>query len=419
MSRTSRRLGQVAAVLMLGALMAACGGSGGSGGGGSSGKVGKVTQAIIGPLSGSFAFVGQWIVYGAQAGAYEVNHNGKVLGQKVSTIEADTAGDPVDAVPAWQRLASQHPTYEIGPTALTVQALLKLYDPAKMPDFTIAGSTELDNMNQAYVYRTGPSDSTLAEAMAAYAIHKHLDRALLIFDTGVSSQTLIPPLKTGYVAHGGKIVDNLALTPGQSSYLTELSQAFSTNPDCILMQLDPATSATVFSDMKELGHLNIPVIDTDNGTNIKVAQGMGLPTAAKLLTGMEATTPSGPAFREFLKVYKSVHHTSKYLPSSPSVYDGVVIAALAMTEAKSTDPSVWNKDVLKVSNPPGVACYTYSACVKDIRAGKQINYQGASGPEDFNSHHNSFGSGWTVVKWTTSGKLSPVYTVAPSVIAKY
>lgn len=416
MKRISSGVGRAAAVATLAALMAACGASGvGSG----SGKVGKVTMSILAPLSGSFAFVGQWIVYGAQAGAYEVNHNGGVLGQKINTIEADTAGDPVDAVPAWHRLEAQHPTFQIGPTALEVEAVLKLYDPAQLPDFTIAGSTELDNMNESYVYRTGPSDSTLAEAMAAYAIHKHLDHALLIFDNGVSSQTLIPPLEHGYLAHGGKIVDNLALTPDQSSYLSELSQAFSKNPDCILMQLDPATSATVFSDMKELGHLNIPVIDTDNGTNIAVANGMGLPTAAQLLTGMEATTPSGPAFREFLSAYNSVHHTSKYLPSSPSVYDGVVIAALAMTMAKSTDPSVWNKYVLKVSNPPGVACYTYASCVKDLKAGKKINYQGASGPEDFNSHHNSFGSGWTVVKWTTSGQLSPVYTVPPSVIAQY
>jgi branched-chain amino acid transport system substrate-binding protein len=376
-------------------------------------------MSVLAPLSGSFAFVGQWIVYGAQAGAYEVNQHGGVLGQKINTIEADTAGDPVDAVPAWHRLEAQHPTFQIGPTALEVQAVLKLYDPAQLPDFTIAGSTELDKMTQSYVYRTGPSDSTLAEAMAAYAIHEHLNRALLIFDNGVSSQTLIPPLEHGYTGHGGKIVANVALTPDQSSYLTELSQAFTKNPDCILMQLDPATSATVFSDLRELGHLNVPVIDTDNGTNIAVAQGMGLPTASKLLTGMEAANPSGPAFREFIKVYDAVHHTTKYLPSSPSVYDGVVIAALAMTAAKSTNPAIWNKYVLKVSNPPGVQCFAYATCVSDLKAGKKINYQGASGPEDFNQFHNSFGSGWTVVKWTATGHLSPVFTVPPSVIAKY
>ena len=161
------------------------------------------------------------------------------------------------------------------------------------------------------------------------------------------------------------------------------------------------------------------MIDTDNGTNIAVAQGMGLSTASQLLTGMQAATPSGPAFQQFLSVYKTVHGTANYLPSSPSVYDGVVIAALAMTLAHSTDPTVWNKDVLKVSNPPGVQCYTYPSCVKLIKEGKKINYQGASGPEDFNQYHNSFGSGWTVVKWTTSGSLVPVYTVPPSVIAQY
>ena len=55
-----------------------------------------------------------------------------------------------------------------------------------------------------------------------------------------------------------------------------------------------------------------------------------------------------------------------------------------MTYAKSTDPKVWVNDILKVSNPPGVQCYTYATCVTLLKAGKKINYQGASGTDDFN-----------------------------------
>lgn len=375
-------------------------------------------MALMAPLSGSFAYVGQWLVHGAAVATYEVNSNGGVLGHKLTTVEADTAGDPVDAVPAWNRLASEKPAFEIGPTALTIESVIQKYDSAQLPDFTIAGTTELDNMNYKYVFRTGPSDSTLAKAMAAYAIHQHLTKALLIFANGVSSQTLVAPLTSGYQAHGGTITDKLILTPDQSSYLSELTQAFATHPDAVFMQLGPNTSATVFHDMQELGDLNIPIIDTDNGTNVAVAKAMGLTTASKLLTGMTATAPSGPAFKSFLAAYKHVYHTSTYLPLTPDEYDGVIIAALAMTAANSTNPSVWINKVVSVSNPPGTACYTYSSCVADLKAGKQINYQGASGPEDFNKYHNTF-SGWTVVKWTTSGTLTPVYTVQPNVIANY
>ena len=375
-------------------------------------------MALLGPLSGSFAYVGQWLVHGANVAMYEINSHGGVMGHPLTMVEADTAGDPVDAVPAWNRLAAEKPAFEIGPTALEIEAVIQKYDPAKLPDFTIAGTTELDTMHYKYVFRTGPSDSTLAKAMAAYAVHKHLTKALLIFANGVSSQTLVGPLKSGYQAHGGTITDTLILTPDQSSYLSELSQAFATHPQAVFMQLGPNTSATVFHDMQELGHLNIPIIDTDNGTNIAVAKAMGLSNAAKYLTGMTATAPNGPAFQEFLKAYQHVYHTTKYLPLTPDLYDGVVIAALAMTAAHSTKPSVWINKVISVSNPPGVQCYTYSSCVADLNAGKKINYQGASGPENFNQYHNTF-SGWTVVKWTASGSLTPVYSVQPSTIAQY
>lgn len=381
---------------------------------------GPIKMALLGPMSGSFADVGQWLVHGSKAGLYEVNSHGGVMGRKITMVEADTAGDPVDAVPAWNKLASQHPTFEVGPTALTIEAVIQRYDPARLPDFTIAGSTELDNMNYKYVYRTGPSDSTLARAMAAYAIHKHLDHALVLFSNGVSSETLIPPLEAGYKAHGGHVVDTLTVTPDQTSYLSELEQVFNrpVKPDAILMQLGPNTSATVFKNLQELGHLNIPVIDTDNGTNIAVAKAMGMSTAAKLLTGMTGTSPTGPAFSEFLADYQAVYHTKKYLPLTPDVYDSIVIAALAMDAAKSTTPSVWINKVKDVSNPPGVACSTYAQCLSDLKAGKKINYQGASGPENFNNHHNVF-SGWTVVKWTSSGHLTPVYSVSPATITQY
>ena len=376
--------------------------------------------AIIGPLSGSYAYVGQWLVDGTKVGINEVNNHGGVMGHKLTTIEQDTAGDPVDAVPAWNGLVAQNPTFEIGPTALTAEAIIGRYDAAKLPDFTVSGSDTLDHMKYQYVFRTVPGDSTMAAAMAAYAIHKNLTHALIIFASGVSSQTLIPPLTNGYVAHGGKIVENLTITPGQTSYLSQLQKAFNNavQPDCIFMQLDPNTSATVFNNLQELGHLNIPIIATDNGTNPEVAKSMGLKAASQLLTGMNPTAPSGASLQEFLKSYQQVYATENYHTFTPAIYDSVIIAALAMDAAKSTDPSAWISKVSAVSSPPGVKCDTYAQCVADLKAGKEIDYQGASGPEDFNQYHNVF-AGWTVDTWSTSGNLQPAYNVSPSTVANY
>jgi branched-chain amino acid transport system substrate-binding protein len=47
--------------------------------------------------------------------------------------------------------------------------------------------------------------------------------------------------------------------------------------------------------------------------------------------------------------------------------------------------------MLSVTNPPGTQCYTYTTCLTLIKAGTKINFDGASGPLDYNQYHNVFG----------------------------
>jgi len=62
----------------------------------------------------------------------------------------------------------------------------------------------------------------------------------------------------------------------------------------------------------------------------------------------------------------------------------------AMEDGK-TDGKTVSKDMTKVTNPPGTACFTYKSCLSLINAGKKINYEGASGDLDYNSFNNTFG----------------------------
>jgi hypothetical protein len=44
-----------------------------------------------------------------------------------------------------------------------------------------------------------------------------------------------------------------------------------------------------------------------------------------------------------------------------------------------------------VTNPPGRVCSTYADCLTLLKAGKKINYEGASGSIDYNKYNNVFG----------------------------
>ena len=343
------------------------------------------------PFTGTKALLSQWGTHGVPVGIYEVNHAGGVLGYKWKSAYVDDAADSVDALPAFRKLLLSHPTMVVGPFSPTIEAVINQFKPNNVADFMVGGLTQLDNNTNSYLFRTSSSDSNEAIAMAYYAIKHGWKSASLIFDNSANSQGFVPPLEKAFKTLGGKIDANITLTPGQSSYNAELAQAFANHPQVIFDSMDSQSAATLFSDGQQLGYMNIPWIgdDLQSAPQGDYAKAFG-PTASTELTAALPASPSGGAYNHFLADYQAVWHTKAILPTTFNEYDSIVIASLAMTAAKSTNPKVWLKDVIKVSDPPGIQCSTYASCVALLKKGKKINYQGAAGNDDFNKFHNVF-----------------------------
>ncbi|HEY5091881.1 MAG TPA: ABC transporter substrate-binding protein [Acidimicrobiales bacterium] len=367
----------------------------------------KAKPLVVGgmfPFTGSKSLLSQWGTHGVKVGIYEVNQAGGVLGHQLKSVYVDDAADSVDALPAFRKLELSHPTEIIGPFSPTIEAVINQFKPNDVVDFMVGGLTTLDNMNYSNVFRTSSSDSNEAIAMAYYAISKGYKNASLIFDNSDNSQGFIAPLEAAYKALGGTIQQNITLTPGQSSYSTELTQAFSGSPQVIFDSMDSQTAATLFTDGQQLGYMNIPWIGDDLQSAPKGSYAVSFgPTASTELTAALPASPSTAdnAYNHFLSDYQSVWRTTTILPTTFNEYDSIVISALAMTLAKSTDPKVWVKDITKVSNPPGVVCGTYKSCLALIKQHKKINYDGAAGNDDFNKFHNVF-SGFEMLGFDSS-----------------
>jgi len=356
-------------------------------------KPSKLVVGGIFPFTGTKSLLSSWGTHGVAVGIYEVNHNGGVLGHQLTSAYVDDSADSVDALPAFRKLELSHPTVIIGPFSPTIEAVINQFKPNDVVDFMVGGLTTLDNMNYPYVFRTSSSDSNESIAMAQYAISKGWKTASLIFDNSSNSQGFIAPLEAAFKALGGTIQQNITLTPGQSSYSSELTSAFAGKPQVIFDSMDSQTAATLFSDGQQLGYMTTPWIgdDLQSAPQGSYAKSFG-PTASTDLTAALPATPTTAdgAYNHFLADYQSVWRTTTILPTTFNEYDSIVIASLAMTMAKSTDPKKWVKDVMLVSDPPGTVCGTYASCVRLIKQKKKINYNGAAGNDDFNKYHNVF-----------------------------
>lgn len=380
----------------------------------------ELTVAVVAPFSGNESFIGPRFLSGVQVAVQAINAHGGILGHKVRVVTADTAGDPVDAVPAvTQVIAIKHPFAMIGPSSLEITAVMRQLNQDKLVDVTLGGTTELDHMNLPYIFRTSPSDSQLGVAMAYYGIHKGYKKAALVFDSSSSAQTLDGPVKTTLEKHGVQVAVNESIVSDQSSYRSEIEKLINGHPQVIFMQVDPQTASTFFSELRELGGGNIPVIGSDVTAAADFAKAVGYSYAEKELTSVQGSTVGGSAADIYTKLYGNMFKGQQPVTLSNSAYDAMNVVALAATMANSTQPSVYVKDMVSVANGPGKSVFSFAEGEAALTKHQKINYQGASGPTDFDKYHNVTGA-FEAVRWNSSGsKMTTLAQITPQELFKY
>ena len=352
-----------------------------------------VTMGVLSCFTGSLASLGQAMLQGSTVAQKAINDAGGILGQQLNIAHADTQCDEADAVPAvHQLLAASNVVGIIGPETQEINAVAPIVSSAKVPTQFQGGSTQFDKNSNPYLWRDSPSDSQLGVAMALYAHNKGYKNAALIFYSDIAAQTFPPPIMNTFKKLGGNIAISLTISPSQTSYKTQVQQVIAANPDVIFTQTDAPTAAVLFRNFKDLDNLAIPFVGTDVTGGDDFLKAITYQVAHDHLISVYGTSVSGAATDEFNKVFTQVVGAGQQpLANANYAYDSVISQALAIDAANSISGPDINAQLAKVSNSPGTQCYTYSTCLALIKAGTKINYDGASGPLDYNQYHNTFG----------------------------
>ena len=420
----SRLWGTLAVVAIT---LAACGGTGGSGS--SYKEDGKaLVFPTFNPFTGADASFGPEMRAGCPAAAMSIMNAGGILGH--TTVECpavDSRGDPADAVPAAQKmLATTNNLMEvIGPSSDEASATVPIFEAAKKPMFVDTGQPSFDKSDFKYFWRVTPSDDYYGYAMALYAWDAGYRNAALVFGNDISSQGTVPTITSGFQKLGGTIAINLTLTIGQASYRSEVQKLVAANPDVIFNEVDPQTAATFFGQLKQLHGSVYPFVSTGAQYTpwIQAVSGtVGAATLAQVYHTVLGTSEfSGPAYEEYKKNLlasgKDIDKPEQWVQDiyAEGAYDGVIISALAMLAAGTTDPTVWNNDNMKVTtqSSPATVVHTFAAGKAALAAGKNIDYEGATGSFAFDQWHNSSG-GFEVLGYAAGMGSQPILKVYPA-----
>ncbi len=404
-------------VCAAGLLLAACGSStGGTGGGGSSGSV---NYGVLSCFTGRLASLGQAMLQGAKVAQSEVNSAGGVLGKKVALVTGDTSCDVADGVNAVNQMLTKSVSGVIGPETQEINGVEPILDNNHIVDEFQGGDTARDHQTDPYFFRDSPSDSQLGVAMALYAHTKGYKRAVMLFYSDPAAQTFLKPVSTTFTKLGGTILKTIIVTPDQTSYLSQVREAIAAHPQVIFTQEDPPTAAVLFREFKQLSGGSIPWVGTDVTSGSDYLKAIGYPTAHSVLTSVFGTSITGTASGAFLSLFNKLYPSQKSvgpLANANYAYDAVISLALADDYAHTTNGATVAKDMTKVTNPPGTACYTYATCLRLLKAGTKINYQGASGNLDYNQFNNTFGP-YGAFQSTTAGVEQQVYVMTADALA--
>jgi ABC-type branched-subunit amino acid transport system substrate-binding protein len=373
-----------------------------------------ITFGVLHPFTGAYASVGEAALQGVTVATSEINAAGGILGHKLQIVHADTLGDPVDAVPAAEHMiASSHPAGIIGPGGLEIGSVQRILDGDHIPFEFEGGDTAFDNTTDPMLWRDSPSDLQEGVAMAVYALRHGYKRAAFMMSSITTAQDFIPYIQGAYKAGGGTIVANETMTPGLTSYRTEVLKVVQAHPQVIFSQIEPPTAAVMTQDFKEINNLAIPIVASDTSAAAEWIKAVTPAVANKAVVSCEGATATSPANAAFMKYFNQDYKGQQPLASSIYAYDATITLALAMDKAGTTDGPTYAKDIPLVTTAPGTVVYNYQDGLTDLKAGKKINYEGASGSMDYNQFHNVFGP-YQIVRSDLSGNMQVVDTVTAS-----
>jgi branched-chain amino acid transport system substrate-binding protein len=402
----------LAAALAVG--MSACGssGSGSTSGGNSSGPTGStLTVSDVAPFSGVDAALGPTYLASCYGATSAINKAGGVLGHKLACKSVDTRGEPADAVPAVNQMFATTPSLAlvIGCTSDEAASVVPVINAHKMAMFCMTGQSEFDHVHYPYFYRLVPPDLEESYAMVAIAQELHYKRIALAFGNDIGSQTFIQPAISALKKAGITMSTNQSLDLKATTFRTEAEAIVSSHPDAIMTEALGSADPTLFSEIKQLnnGH-SIPIIGTSAAISPaffkSAAAAVGASTLASTFHADNLVVESaGPAYQAFSKALLAQQgkvpgvtgNFTTYLsaPGGVHLYDGINLAALAMIMSKSTSPSVYGPDIIKIGNgvPGATVVYSFAQGAAALKAGKTIRYEGPGGPTSFDSFHDSTG----------------------------
>ena len=379
------RLAAVAAASTL--VLAACGGGDDGGGGDDAGAVAKGDgQLIVGsllPSTGDLANLGPPEFAGVDLAVKDINEAGGVLGKDIKDVDADSGdGTPKIAPGSVDKLLNGKVDTIIGAASSSVSlSVIDKIINAGVVHFSPANtSTAFDTYDDKGMYfRTAPSDVLQGNVLGNLVLQDGAKSVAILARQEAYGEALADNVEKTIKDQGGNVAAKVLYSVDATSYTSEVQKIKDADPDAIvLISFNEATKIVPEFESAGIGPQDVQTYFVDGNT---ADYSKDFPKGT--LEGIKATYPGAELKTDFKDRLLEVDPDLKDFTYGPESYDATVMSALAAEAAKNDSGEAIASQLIKISRD-GEACTTYADCVKLIKDGQDIDYNGVSGPIDLN-----------------------------------
>jgi branched-chain amino acid transport system substrate-binding protein len=190
--------------------------------------------------------------------------------------------------------------------------------------------------------------------------------------------------RRAWEAKGNKVVASVVYEPNQTSYRSELQKVLDANPDVIVTGSYLQDTTVILREWYQSGATNKWILPGWAGSPDLVKA-----VTAPVVEGVFSVDSISNISAESFKLYDAAYQKAVGKPGTSNVYaamtwDMVNTLALAIeASGGKTDTDSLKAAIRKVANPPGEEVFSFAQGQAALKAGKKIDYQGASSKLDF------------------------------------
>jgi ABC-type branched-subunit amino acid transport system substrate-binding protein len=337
---------------------------------------------ILTPLTGAGSADGPRMLAAMQAVAKEVNAAGGVLGRQIEFVIEDDQTNPDAAVKAARKLIDVDRVPVIMGTwaSAVTTAVAPLCWESKTFLTTVSGADTITKLpHQGYLIRTQPNNFLQATNHAKFILGLGKKRVFALSIqapfTAPTHDRLAEVLKQG----GAEMVGFAIYDKDKTSYRSEVDQALKTKPDMLYLNGYAPDETVVLKDLYKAGYEGTKFAQSYAITQ-KVLESLPQEVTEGIYTVQPSADIDSPAWAAAAKRLAIAQPDSYECQAT----DWISIVCLTIAKAKAATGTALRDTVRSVTQGSGTKTYTAVEGLGLLAKGQEINYEGASGPCDFN-----------------------------------